>query len=513
MTRVFYGTGDAPPAAAPPAGISPGLAGRIVNNPGKFVELTPIKTVLCSWEPIRDGPTRLYDLLTYECIALLNPAATSYASPAGEAVPAATPDERATATHNAIRHFMMTERKRLIITIADKTLVTSPAPGRVCDAANGPFPYRFDILDVLGNQTLVVRWGIQTYVNPCEKITANKASALLSSRWRSERTVDQDGYSSITYHGHSIFDAGKLEALQQVPDEYWDLIAPPIDKNFRRLDVQVVATEDGNELEWVVIDRETPMVLHNVGIARAEVAHTSTNAQGDIFKVLGEGASSTIKGAAIGSALGPIGAVGGALVGFLSGAAKATTPVTQHQIRVRLWGSRRSDKKKLEEWGRLIIAQLLVNCGVGSLAKQLSGYTNSITRDGAGKFVELNSVVIVPAVVNATLTSEEKFGFDKHLWPGTPKTESITCVDKKALLSDGASAEAFNPPLPGGDQNKGGTRGVWLAELVSQKLTRTCQKQRAPVIGKQIPTRGGGVGANGLARPPVPTTEDKGGLE
>lgn len=502
MTRVFYG----------------GAPGTKSTRLDLGVELKIVKTLLSSRVPVMDGPTRIYDEFQYECLAVLNPRATSYRFQAGAGfvrTPLAVIGERSTNTDNAIRHYLLHPARKWTILVDGDTLLQSPDDGRFCDANNGPIPYRCDIVDVMANKSLLIRWGCRTWINPCKRLTANKETPLLSHRWSQERDVDGEGFGTLTTRGHAIFDAGKLIALNQLPDEFFDNLVPFCPQNFRRDIVQVVATEDGNELEYIVVDRETPLVLAAKGVARAEVTHIASLSRTDAIDIYKGGTKTAVgagaAGAAIGTAIGgPVGGIVGGILGFVGGGALAitekATPTLTHMITVRAWANRLGSKKILETFGKAVIHDLLLDSGIGLLTKTLVGFRTAILRDGMGKFVEVSAIITLPPLVSIFDDFERFYKF--QFYAGTPGTETVVNhLDGAVIVKDGIGS---NRPLPTGNPTKGGSRGTWLGELAAQALTLPCQKQLDPKTARKLPA---GDGTDAIGNPiKIPTTVDEGGF-
>jgi hypothetical protein len=467
MTRVYYG--------GPPDG---GVAGQEGG-----LELQVVDTKLCALRPIMDGPTRLYDELTYECVAVLNPRATSFQVAVGERTPLPLVDQTAAKTSDAIRHFLLAPRRKFLMTVGADTLFESPFPTRECDAAGGPIPYRCDILDIVSLKTILIRWGVKTWINPCERVTEGNAAVILSHRWTQERDVEVDGLSTLIIQGHMIFDIGKLNALDHIPDDYWQLSSPIVRRGFRRAHIQVTATEDGRELRYCVVDREVPLSRVRDGssanfphVSRIEATHYSTITKPDTTKNLKEVLFKKDRK----DNRDWMDRAGQFVMGSI--------PEMEHIINVKLWGYRYATKMRLREHGKRLISTL-VAANVPNFVKALSGYTATIGQDVAGKFVDLRLTLHVPPIWAGLTNAEKLQGFAEDLWPPMPEKDGVAGVFRDTV--------ELNPPDPVTNepmfmmpQRRG--VGSWLGNLIAQRLTRACQNQPAtfdvdPALGDPVP--------------------------
>lgn len=440
------------------------------------IDMQEVQTIVLSWEPRYDGPNRMFDEVTYEGIFYLNPQAVSY-SRDGVKAPEAKAGELPASSISSIRTRLLAPRGNLVVSNGATNVIFSPPPGKLCDVVGGPKPYRADVEWIAGLKTFAVRFGVQTCLNPCISEAATPA-AILSARWASEKTIDQDGYSTRVIQGHATFDVGALLALGRIPDQYFDSLVHPLDDNWRRVNIQVQALEDATELTWVVTDKEMPLNLENVGIARCEIDHHASISRISPVSAVIDSVGGGIKKEErrrLEPEYNPkskIPIIGPAIDLGLN-LLRSAIPMETHTITVRLWGNSHSKKFDLEQWGVRVIMDLLAKVKVNEFLRGSCDYVNAVRRDGAGKFVELTTYITVPAMKAAAASGIGGVAVGPvFTWPDTPPNDDIDGV-----LFDG---NGKNPPLPGGDKTKGGTRGTWLGKLVAQAMTKPCQKQAAP---------------------------------
>lgn len=464
MTRAIYGAAPGAVGILKPVGDPAAVAGAI--------ELEIVKTLRCSFVPVLDGPTLLYHQLEYECIAIVNPRATSYQQKDGEEIRRISDNLPAT-TYPVIEARLLEPRRQFLMVVGDTVMIAVPAPGFACDAASGPFPTKCEILNIIGNKTFTVRWGIKANINVCNRrVGSDETAAILSHRWKQERDIDQDGFSTLIRRGHAVFDVGRLIKLGKLPDDFWLFLPGLVETGFRRDNIQVVATEDGRELEYCTVDRETPLSQKIRGISRIEATHTAINT------TLGT-VSGVEKGAQTGGSVFPvIGHIVGGAIGFFTG----NVPGLEHQITVRIWGTRDSLKRNMELEARRMIALLLVDAGLDITAK-VSAQTHRITRDVAGKWVELTKIIKAPALFQVVDAFEQEFGFGKEpIWPKTPGSEDV----KDDTKVNGLFLEDRDPNDPNkvtdNERHLHGfdSTGSWLGSITAQALTPPCHRQPYP---------------------------------
>ena len=461
MSRVIYGA-DAGTAIGANPQLQPGA-----------IELEIIKSQPCSFKPVFDGGTRLYDQIDYDCIAYVNPQATAY-TPAPRANPIARKGTRPVDTIAAIQARLCEPRRQFHMIVDGKPIISSPAMGMKCDAAAGPFPTKFEIVEITGTQTFVVRFGIRLCVNPCKERTQYPA-AILSHRWKQERDVDIDGFSTLITNGHAIFDMAALIDANSLADDFWDAMVRPLETGFRRDSVQVTVTELGEELSYAIVDRETALTQRVLGVSRIEATYTVENtSMGPFFGAKIGAAGGSEKGKKV---LGPVGWLAGALLGGSLGAVDHSIPGQTHTVTVRVWGRHGAKKQDLARVGQRMIAILLINADVGTKAN-FSANVFRITRDINGRWVEVTRVITCPSKFQA---AEFLAAEGKPVWPKTPTTDDvIDLANGQEFLAD---AVGDNPDPGGGVGLAGGPsvgRGSWIGRIVAQRLTSACAKQLPP---------------------------------
>lgn len=132
-----------------------------------------------------------------------------------------------------------------------RLFLESPGPGFKVDCKNGPTPRLFNVVEAFGDaETLIVDWGVETYVNEAETHNVRSVGALLSNRFSQTHSVGQDGYTSITTEGVAIFRTDFVYANAQSPDAFRAIAFMPIPRGFVREILYVRGRGDVTGVEY-----------------------------------------------------------------------------------------------------------------------------------------------------------------------------------------------------------------------------------------------------------------------
>src|SRR5215813_12086658 len=111
--------------------------------------------------------------------------------------------------------------------------------------------------------------------------------------------MDQDFFTTVTTRGHIICRADTMQSQLVTPDDFRPALFPVtlLPPHFQREHVDVMAGEDGNTLEYVVVDREQglniPSNMVELGVTRIEATHEvligRPPPEDVLFSVLGQG--------------------------------------------------------------------------------------------------------------------------------------------------------------------------------------------------------------------------------
>lgn len=144
-------------------------------------------------------------------------------------------------------------------THATTKLINSPISGFSVDSKNGPMPLFCNIVKILGENGYVISWAVQTWINQCVGTTVSSSSPLLSNRFEMVHVVDADQLCTIHTSGIAMFRTDKLNINTWYPDQFRNMIMPPIYKRFRRDHIEVAQIADGTGIRYFVKDVELPV--------------------------------------------------------------------------------------------------------------------------------------------------------------------------------------------------------------------------------------------------------------
>lgn len=145
------------------------------------------------------------------------------------------------------------------------------------DCNNGPIPLYARVNQVVGTSTILVDFGVRTWVNL--RNAKNEPPVLLSNRWVTTHNMDQDWFTHITTRGRAVFRADMLTKMKLRPDDFRPWLLVPIPETFHRQGVMVQQSMDQTTIEYVTEDRELALVPQNSLVTRMQVStsiHTET---------------------------------------------------------------------------------------------------------------------------------------------------------------------------------------------------------------------------------------------
>lgn len=278
------------------------------------------------------------------------------------------------------------------------------------DAKNGPQPLFCNIQQIIGERSMIVDFGIVTWINECPGTSSSPISPVLSHRWSMSHLVDEMQHTKRIIAGQAIFRTDLLyDSLGNIiirADDFRDFLFHNIPPNYRRIGVHVEASTDGTQLKYVVEDQEVDGVVDPTINLQAEVAHI-------------EGTYSEINDAAPGISISdlPQSAQPGAIVpidndsngrpvsrvvGGRAGTAFATTlalakgifPARSFEVNVRVQGTRRATRAGLVR----VAIRAAMGFRVGSIQVDANGnvtnFYNDLVRNLSELFLVSNSLQI-----------------------------------------------------------------------------------------------------------------------
>lgn len=424
MSKITYGTGS------------------------NMVTLDFVETRLYERTAIMDGPTYLYTRHTLGVVAIYNPERNSPF--------VAAPNFQAPIIDIALRHKLMLPRQKLLYTVGTTNVIHSPLnlpAGLTTDANNGPLPLYCHVEKVHGKKTFKVYWVVQTDVNECP---SSLPPIVLSHRWTMDHDIDEHFFTTRTIRGHAILRTDHMLKSSVTPDDYRPHFIHPIPNDFKRTHINVVAHEDGNALDYVVVDTEQPFVFDNFvrdrGVTKIE-AYQNFEEGSFAFDTIARTLATEIAAATTSAGTIP-GLAAAATLGALRGAEKSL-PTIVHSFLVRVWGNRDADRGNLELVAWTIVQRRREAANIPALSDKWC----NVSHDIMGKWVEVSARFKLGPVASAAASlafGGVVFGSADELTAGITRTTG--------------------PGMGLGAGNSTGTvRGTWIGELVAQTLQEPCE--------------------------------------
>lgn len=459
--------------------------------------------------PVYHHTKYLYTRHTLRCRCIYNPNATAYAY---ANVPGLIVEDRAgvglfggatvanlnaaknqgragSLTDTQVRHALMTPRRLLIYTTealpgqATVELLVSPARrpdagGGVYfyteDASRGPFPLCANIVKRHANKTLEIDFGIRTDLNECHLFSITP-TPLIGHHWSMQRKVDQDFFSTRIIQGEAVFRMDRMAQLTARADDFITWLAHPVPPGFQRIGSEVMPSEDGTKVNYVLVDKEKPFTLSSVvrnwGVTRIE-AYLKSGYSHMGWERWATEASLLVANALDSINVDPVHDASMLNALSLRGTMLAirALPVTRTALVCKVWGNRNATRQNLLKVAYGIFSNLI---NANDFAASTSNA--SVVEDLVGKYVEA-TIEVERGPFN---TSYQVGGVATivDLFNGMAPAEEIAGITTSALGSN---------PFPPGD---GVVRGTYTAALVSQAIAGSCTVLTEPSEPGQFANR------------------------
>lgn len=457
------------------------MAARFSYNGVSLEE--PLETLLYERTPIFNGPDYLYTKHVIHVRGV-------YAREPDKAALAHSPPDQ----DKAIRQKLSEPRGQLEWRMHGEgrgrpalEILRSPAPGRTVDAANGPMPLALNVIKIHGLHTWIIEYAVSTCVDE-RGLHTKKPSVMLSHRWRMESVFDEHYLEARIIRGRAIFRTDRLEELAATPDDFRSYLWHPVPKGFQ-IDApacSVVATEDGTEVEYVLVFRQRWKNLLRKNITHIEARHTrgvvGPGLEDIAFNAVGTGlnylSSSIGRMRSVHGMVGDIGIddlyesnpikLAEMAYGVVQGMVDQARDLHATIGEIRRNVPRVVDRLNVSIWGNpLATGQELVSAALDVLVKRMgllglagimcgSNVNLTVTQNLMLPYVELHGDFLAGAATSAAPIPLMLVGAVPNL--GFPRTDDIETITTSARID--------NPTLPGG----GGKRGTLAAKLVAQHL-------------------------------------------
>jgi hypothetical protein len=195
-----------------------------------------------------------------DIVCIYNPAATSY-SATGTFAPGNLP----MTTDAGIRAALAQPRRPLLFQEGGISILNIPstqADGSALDCENGPIPQVNDIVRIGSSRIFWVSFVVKASVIECP--SGGFITAIASSRYMRQESIDKDFLSTLTTSGITYFRSNVLSQLaagQNVADDYRGFIIPQPLLGYKREAVNFAIDSSGIAIRWSTTDVEQKQEL------------------------------------------------------------------------------------------------------------------------------------------------------------------------------------------------------------------------------------------------------------
>ena len=223
------------------------------------VDLSETKTMTYSVEPVMDraGVGLLWSKLTISVVSVVHSLWCASGKPPGGlnfGGNMGVPGDRMGLSLSRLPEILRQPRQTLLFRVGQDLVVESPprlpdGTQLPCDCANGPVTRGVRVLQVIGDESAIVSFTVETYLS-------SSATFCVSNRWDTHLAVDDLGYATRTISGRAVFRADFMNLYGLTADHFRPYLFVPADAPLRRVGVDARVSEDGNTIDYAVVDRE-----------------------------------------------------------------------------------------------------------------------------------------------------------------------------------------------------------------------------------------------------------------
>lgn len=360
---------------------------------------------------------------------------------------------------NALRSSLLTPRKQLVVAApvsgntGSVTFLRSPLLRPVpiagvdsyfCDAKNGPQPLFCNIQQIIGEEAMIVDFGIMTWVNECPGSSGSPISPILSHRWSQAHYIDDKFHTRRVVAGQAVLRTDMIYditgAVTLRIDDFRTYFFHNVPPNYKRIAVNVEASSDGTSLQYTIEDQEVDAVINPAINELSEVADIDGTYSETVDAAPGVKINDVIEGGLTGSAIGgmigtaiggPPGAAAGTTAGAAAGAAGGAIggcfPSRSYEVNIRVYGTRNSTRAGLVKVALRAALGFRLGTNIGTIPNQVDAAT--VIRNITENFLVSNSIQVglVQKWVNLRityrangLTSLVHLAINAAQRPGTP---------------------------------------------------------------------------------------------
>lgn len=157
--------------------------------------------------------------------------------------------------YDAIRNVLMEPRRDLRILMNGNVMLSVPSCHKLShplrDIENGPKPISFNIQHVAGDQAFLITWKVRAVQSPCGARATTDATSVMSNRWDISESMDANHAVTRRIVGQMVL------TTSEIPGHlYKYLVVPPLEKGFRRDEIDFEVQRDGLKCNYTVVDRQ-----------------------------------------------------------------------------------------------------------------------------------------------------------------------------------------------------------------------------------------------------------------
>lgn len=192
-----------------------------------------------------------------------------------------------------------------------EVVIESPRRGETTDSRDGPTPLRWELTNVNGAASYLVRFVVRTDLPP----KCSTSSPIASHRWTMSFGATEAYFTVRRIDGVAHLRKNRLEAMHLTPDDLRAYLAHPVPVGYKRQPPEVSLSPDGTVLTYSLVDVEQPLNVHphDSGIVHLDVVEDVRYERGSgpgelgIHPVGGGGVGPLLNGPAGAALLDPLG--------------------------------------------------------------------------------------------------------------------------------------------------------------------------------------------------------------
>ncbi len=439
---------------------------------GEFVfGLANIRTASYSTRPVMDPSKRDIECveINLEISGVVNQFmiasnAGPIGAPPGLNGTALTEGDRLPLTMFNLRDQLMQPRQFVLFEVAGQTVLESPAIDAAtnlpfaCDVKGGPFIDDVRYTEIRGDKTALLYARIRTYQSYSDNI-------CLSNRWSLTSSTDDLGYTTRTTRGRAVFRQDAMVLRDAQPDDFRGVLILPCRSDMRRLNVDVVQNEAGDEVMYTVTDRQ---VTFGTGGALSPVLRIEGSSTAGVdVPIRNMGTIVNLVRGFIKDFNGPDGLDFGALIGRIA----TTLPTSKTYANVRVYGRQDSDQQQLANTAAgVLLDRLSPVAGLlqAALAIPVSCSITANFDSETGPWVEmrLEYVALNPGLLSNLIRGD---------------SSDLMKIDTPINVAPGI---VFNIGSPAAELLEANNTRTWFGRLVSQILLTSPGVPVAPPVNE-----------------------------